>query len=57
MTDSRTGKQYEFPISARVPGLERAGFDHALERAAGLCPVSSALRGNVEVSLHGELKA
>ena len=37
-------------ISARVPGLERADFDQAVERAASLCPVSNALRGNVEVT-------
>ena len=46
-----------FRVSAHVPGLELAGFDQAVERAASLCPVSNALRGNVEVSLHSELEA
>jgi lipoyl-dependent peroxiredoxin len=44
-------------VSARVPGLDRSGFDQAIERAAGLCPVSNALRGNVEISVQRELEA
>ncbi len=44
-------------IRARVPGLERPGFDQAVERAAGLCPVSNALRGNVEINVQAELDA
>ena len=44
-------------VSAHVPGLELAGFDQAVVRAVSLCPVSNALRGNVEVSLHSELEA
>lgn len=43
-------------VQARVSGLESADFDPILERAAGLCPVSNALRGNVEIELHGELE-
>jgi len=40
---------------ARVPGLEPASFEEILEHAAALCPVSNALRGNVEIDLRGEL--
>jgi lipoyl-dependent peroxiredoxin len=43
-------------VRARVPGLESASFDAILERAGGLCPVSNALRGNVEIDLGGELE-
>lgn len=43
-------------VRARVPGLEQARFEQAVERAAGLCPVSNALRGNVEISVHGQLE-
>jgi lipoyl-dependent peroxiredoxin len=43
-------------IGARVPGLEESSFEQAVERAAGLCPVSNALRGNVEISLTSELE-
>jgi osmotically inducible protein OsmC len=42
-------------VEARVPGLDRAGLQHSVEQAAGLCPVSNALRGNVEISVRGEL--
>jgi osmotically inducible protein OsmC len=42
-------------VEARVPGLDRAGLQHNVERAAGLCPVSNALRGNVEISVREEL--
>jgi osmotically inducible protein OsmC len=42
-------------VEARVPGLDRAGLQHNVEQAAGLCPVSNALRGNVEISVRGEL--
>ncbi len=43
-------------VRARVPGLEPASFEAILERAGALCPVSNALRGNVEIDLRGELK-
>jgi osmotically inducible protein OsmC len=42
-------------VEARVPGLDRAGLQHNVERAAVLCPVSKALRGNVEISVREEL--
>jgi osmotically inducible protein OsmC len=42
-------------VRARVPGLQQDGFDQALERAASLCPVSNALRGNVEIGVSGQL--
>lgn len=45
----------ELTVRARVPGLEQASFQQIMERAAGLCPVSNALRGNVEISLRSEL--
>ncbi|MGN6870027.1 MAG: OsmC family peroxiredoxin [Solirubrobacteraceae bacterium] len=41
---------------ARVSGLEPRSFEEILERAAALCPVSNALRGNVEIDLRGELE-
>ena len=46
----------ELTVRARVPGLEAASFEHAVERAAGLCPVSNALRGNVEINVRSELE-
>ncbi|MGH2889711.1 MAG: OsmC family peroxiredoxin [Solirubrobacteraceae bacterium] len=44
-------------VRARVPGIEKAAFDDALGRAAALCPVSNALRGNVEIDVNGELES
>ena len=44
-------------VRARVPGLARPAFDDAVERAAALCPVSNALRGNVELRIEAELPA
>lgn len=46
----------ELSVRARVPGLEQAGFDEIVERAEALCPVSNALRGNVEIAVRGELE-
>lgn len=46
----------QLTIRARVPGLEESSFEQAVERAADLCPVSNALRGNVEISLNSELE-
>jgi lipoyl-dependent peroxiredoxin len=45
----------ELAIRAQVPGLMQADFEQLLGRAADLCPVSNALRGNVEISVAGEL--
>jgi len=43
-------------VRARVPGLGQTEFDQTLEQAANLCPVSNALRGNVQISVNGELE-
>jgi lipoyl-dependent peroxiredoxin len=43
-------------VQAWAPGLEQAGFEQAVERASALCPVSNALRGNVEISVQSELE-
>jgi len=45
----------ELTIRAQVPGLEQTDFEQLLGRAANLCPVSNAVRGNVEISLASEL--
>ena len=42
-------------VSARVPDLDPAGLRRSVEQAAELCPVSNALRGNVEISVRDEL--
>ena len=46
----------ELRIRARVDGIEAADFEEQIQRASELCPVSNALRGNVEISVHSELE-
>jgi lipoyl-dependent peroxiredoxin len=40
-----------FRVQAQVEALDQAGFNEAVDQAAALCPVSNALRGNVEISV------
>jgi osmotically inducible protein OsmC len=47
----------QLSVRARVQGIESAGFEQQVERAGQLCPVSNALRGNVEISVQAELDA
>jgi osmotically inducible protein OsmC len=45
----------ELGVIAHVPGLEAAVLDQMVGLAAELCPVSNALRGNVEISVRSQL--
>jgi lipoyl-dependent peroxiredoxin len=45
----------ELTVSGSAPGLDAAGFEQHVARAADLCPVSNALRGNVAISVSSEL--
>jgi lipoyl-dependent peroxiredoxin len=47
----------ELSARARIQGIGQAAFEQAVERASALCPVSNALRGNVEISVQSELEA
>jgi lipoyl-dependent peroxiredoxin len=42
-------------VTAQVPGVDEEGFREALSAAAGSCPVSNALRDNVEIEVTGTL--
>jgi osmotically inducible protein OsmC len=42
-------------VRGRVPGLDAAGFEDAAAEGEQNCPVSNALRGNVEIRLHASL--
>jgi osmotically inducible protein OsmC len=42
-------------VEGRVPGLDEDGFKQAAETAKENCPVSSALKGNVEITLEARL--
>jgi lipoyl-dependent peroxiredoxin len=45
----------ELTVRAQVPGLGAGGLERIVGQAADLCPVSNALRGNVEVNVRSEL--
>jgi lipoyl-dependent peroxiredoxin len=42
-------------VRGRVPGLDAEGFQNAAEQANQGCPVSNALRGNVDIQLNASL--
>lgn len=39
-------------VRGEVPGLDDAGFEEAAKKAEELCPISNALRNNLEIRLH-----
>jgi lipoyl-dependent peroxiredoxin len=45
----------ELTVRARVPRLDTAGLRRNVAKAADLCPVSNALRGNVAITVREEL--
>ena len=42
-------------VRAAVPGIDQAAFEGVLAEAEEGCPVSNALRGNVEIDVRGRL--
>lgn len=42
-------------VRGRVPDLDAEGFQNAAEQAEQGCPVSNALRGNVDIQLNASL--
>ena len=44
-------------IRGRVPELDQAGFEQAAQTAHENCPISGALRGNVEMSVQATLES
>jgi osmotically inducible protein OsmC len=47
----------ELEVWGKVPGLDGAGFAQAARSAEQLCPVSNALRNNVNIHLTTHLEA
>ncbi|MDF3039008.1 MAG: putative ATP/GTP-binding protein [Thermomicrobiales bacterium] len=45
----------ELTVKADVPGISDADFQEAVQQAAEGCPVSQALKGNVEITAEAEL--
>ena len=46
----------ELAVKAKVPGIDQAGFQKAAQGAKENCPVSKALKGNVDVKLEARLE-
>jgi lipoyl-dependent peroxiredoxin len=42
-------------VRGRVPGIDAEGFQNAVEQANEGCPVSNAMRGNVDISVNASL--
>ena len=42
-------------VVGRVPGIDKAGFQNAAERAKDGCAISGALKGNVDLSVEASL--
>ena len=46
----------DLDIRGRVPDIDAEGFQIAVEQADQGCPVSKALRGNVEIRVNASLE-
>ena len=47
----------ELEVHGRIPGLDASAFEEANRRAEATCPVSNALRGNLEIRVRSVLEA
>jgi osmotically inducible protein OsmC len=45
----------ELDVRGRVPGIDQAAFEAAAEDAKNNCPVSKALKGNVDITMKAKL--
>jgi lipoyl-dependent peroxiredoxin len=54
-TDSLKITTMVLDIRGNVPGVDEEGFRSAAEQAEQICPVSNALRGNVDIQLNTSL--
>jgi osmotically inducible protein OsmC len=45
----------DLTVRAQVPGLEATLLERMVERAAAVCPISNALRGNVKINVGSEI--
>ena len=48
-------KSSKVVVSGRVPGLDQAGFEEAARGAGENCPISQALKGNIEITVQATL--
>jgi osmotically inducible protein OsmC len=54
--DKPTITSVELDVRGRVAGLDEAGFEQAARAAGEGCPVSRALKGNVDIRVHSLLE-
>ncbi len=47
----------ELRVTGEVPGINQAQFEDAAKAAEAGCPISNALRNNVEIKVNAQLKA
>jgi osmotically inducible protein OsmC len=48
-------KASKLQVTGKVPGIDQAGFEEAAKDAGENCPISGALKGNVEISVDATL--
>ncbi len=44
-------------VRGKVPGMDSAGFENAAQRAEQGCPISNALRNNVQIHVNASLES
>jgi len=49
-------KSSRFVVSGRVPGIDQAAFEQAAQGAGENCPISQALKGNIEIEVEATLE-
>ena len=54
-TDALKVSTSRLEVRGTVPGLDASGFERLAQKAEGICPVSNALRNNVDISLSASL--
>ena len=50
-------KSSHIVVSGRVPGIDQEAFEQAARGAGEGCPISGALKGNVEISVEATLES
>ena len=50
-------KSSRFAVRGRVPGIDQATFEQAADAAGENCPISQALKGNIEITVEATLES
>jgi lipoyl-dependent peroxiredoxin len=50
-------KSSRFVVRGRVPGIDQAAFEEAAGGAGQNCPISQALKGNIEIAVEATLES